>query len=237
MAGEERLSYAAVLNNYISDLIVQGRHAEFEKYIQILSGLETEKPEHELRIFEKVVSLRLLYYLLHKRYAEGMNYYHSIRQRLDKESPKFIPNFFLGVYDSVSILCYRNNDLNGSMRALRKIFQSSFDVRPEVKTFSHLLYLIIQFEKGDLDHMEYHLKSVQRHIRLRTPELAYAKLTLDLFKSIVHSPDTASEKKAFLKFKADIHPYREINKEVFHFFDLEEWAQNRIERYRPDAVK
>ncbi len=224
------MTHVAILSNYILDTIATGQDDEYNKYIKIIRGMDINKREDELRVFERTVMLKLTYFVKRTKFEEGEKYCNELESDLEERSNNINPDFYLSIVDSMNIIYFHAKNYSKSIKGINKILLSKYSVRWDVQCFAHLLYLIIQFEKKDYDHLEYHLKQAEKFIKQKTGAEGYEVVAIKFFWKVVKSPTKPSILEALEEFKKDLVKFRDNpNAEIiFDFFSFEIWAESQL---------
>lgn len=132
-----------------------------------------------------------------------------------------ISRAYFGVADYRSALKYINMVLNNSETGLRE----------DVYTFARLVNLIIHFELGNYDLLDYTLKSTKRFVTKSMKNYKFETIFLKDFKKLLKNKDADTMQKLYIEFKDDIievlkDPYEQAANEYFDFLS---WLDAKIE--------
>jgi hypothetical protein len=113
------------------------------------------------------------------------------------------------------------------------VMESSTDeVRSDVYFFAQVFQLLIHYEKGDQEMIEYRARSVYRYLSLKKGFSRTEKLLFDFFRTEISDGYDKARTEAFIQLKQNylnlIETYPEENLPVISF-RLTDWMQSKIE--------
>jgi len=132
-----------------------------------------------------------------------------------------ISRAYFGVGDYKNALKYINLVLNNNETGLRE----------DVYTFARLVNLIVHFELGNFDLLDYTLKSTKRFVTKTLKNYKFETIFLKDFKKLLKNKDEDAMQKLYIDFKNDIievlkDPYEQAANEYFDFLS---WLDAKIE--------
>ena len=133
-----------------------------------------------------------------------------------------------GVGDYKKALKYINLVLNNSETGLRE----------DVYTFARLVNLIIHFELGNFELLEYTLKSTKRFVTKSMRDYKFETIFLKGFKNLLKNKDKATMQKIYTSFKLDLmevlkDPYEKTANEYFDFIS---WLDAKVENKKHQEI-
>lgn len=139
-----------------------------------------------------------------------------------------ISRAYFGVGDYKNALKYINLVLNNSETGLRE----------DVYTFARLVNLIIHFELGNFDLLDYTLKSTKRFVTKSLKNYKFETIFLKDFKKLLKNKDADTMQKFYKEFKAELEevlqdPYEQVANEYFHFLP---WLDAKIENKTTEEI-
>jgi hypothetical protein len=112
------------------------------------------------------------------------------------------------------------------------LHHNDFDFRSDLFCFAHILSLIIHFEMGNAELLEYRIRSTYRLLLRRNKLYNFEKQIIAFIKGsqqqVKNSPELI---KGFIKLKNNIEDVTTSNleKNAFNLFDLISWLESKIE--------
>ena len=109
-------------------------------------------------------------------------------------------------------------------------------LREDIFTFARLINLIIHYELGNYDLLNYTLKSTKRYVTKNQRNYNFETTFLEGIKKLNKTNDPEKKLKVLKQFKKDIiAPHKEIGKDYFGFIT---WVDSKIEnRPYPELIK
>ncbi len=229
-AAEERTTMLAALNNFMVNIIHLKLEDEFEKYISVMENLEVIYPDDEIRILEKAAMLRLTFYVQTLNIEKGVAYSDKLTEQLNEFEDHINPDFFLAIHDAIVVLYFMNGDFSKSITHINKILQSKISIRWDIQCMAHVLYLIIQYEKKDFDHLGYQLKYAEKFIEQKRGQDSYEIIILNFLKK---SARAATEKERLsvlptLISDLEIALTNSNDQQLLEYFNFIEWAKAKL---------
>lgn len=132
-----------------------------------------------------------------------------------------ISSAYLGAGDYKSALRYMNLVLNNSETGLRE----------DVYTFARLVNLIIHYELGNYDLLDYTIKSTRRFVTKSQKNYQFETVFLKDFKKLLKTRNVGSTKQLFVDFKAQLDKVLEdpFEQAANEYFDFMSWIDSKIE--------
>ncbi len=132
-----------------------------------------------------------------------------------------ISRVYLGCEEYKSALKYINLVLNNSESGLRE----------DVYSFARLVNLIIHYELGNFDLLDYTIKSTKRFVAKNQKNYKFEAIFLKDFKKLIKFKNTDDMKKLYVNFKNELNdvlkdPYETAANEYFDFIS---WLDSKIE--------
>jgi hypothetical protein len=132
-----------------------------------------------------------------------------------------ISRVYLGARDYKNALKYINLVLNNSEKGLRE----------DVYTFARLINLIIHYQIGNYDLLDYTIKSAKRFVTNSQKNYKFEAVFLAGFKKLLKNRDPEAMFELFKSFKSDLQevlkdPYEQA---VNEYFDFISWLDSEIE--------
>ncbi len=143
--------------------------------------------------------------------------------RLNKEAELTFFYQFAYIYFGVG-------QYNKALQWINKILNDNENtLRQDLYSYARLFNLAIHYELGNLDLLEYTIKSTARYLQKRERDYPLEKVIIDHFRKLIRSQQ--SERKAHLEsFKKEIDKMRGIeeNEVVLRYFDFSSWLESKI---------
>lgn len=228
---QDIMAYFAVLNNLM--LIQQDlrKFEEFELTLQKLKDVECLYPDWEIKKFERCLMLELAYYIKSAQIKEGITCVEKSEKKIKQYRELLNKNFLLAIYDSISLLYFYNENYSRALYYVNEILNSNIKLRTDLKCFSNILYLIIHYELGNIDHIEYVYTKIEKFIKETKGTEGFEWAVLKFMQKLPFVTEENKLKKEFSALRQETGKYktRAQDKSVFDFFDVSLWAQSKEE--------
>ncbi|MCO6501062.1 MAG: hypothetical protein J5I47_11910 [Vicingus serpentipes] len=226
--------YIKALNGMMIEYTAMGDWDNCSKYIKKMKDLRDRKGfsnmDVQLKLFifssngELVRNLYLGNYKssINKLIPEILERVEEFGGKVNKEANLLfnynISATYFGVGDMKMALKYINYVLNSAETGLRE----------DIFSFARLINLIIHYELGNYDLLNYTIKSTKRYITKNQRNYNFENTFLAGIKKLNKVNDPDELRKTFIKFKKDIvGPYKEIGRDYFGFIT---WIDSKIQQ-------
>lgn len=171
-------------------------------------------------------------------FRKGISYESEILKGLDEFDFKIDDHRRLLLYYKLGCLYFGCGDYETALEYLNKviIFKRT-DIREDLQTFSRILSLIIYYETGDLDKLEYQIKSVY-HFLGRSNDLNAVQQEIFNFLRRSFKMYPSEVKKEFILLKDRFEELAEtpFEKRPFYYLDIISWLKSKIESKTVEGV-
>jgi len=200
-----------------------------KKFKEIPLKISIKSESVKQRIVENSIELELDFYIHTGQFEKGMELINNIKLEFNK----MYVNRIAVWYFNFSIICIGAGNYSAANKYLNKIFSmEEGKVEPVPYCFAKILSLIVHFELGNQDFLEYAVKSTYRFLYKRKKLYKLETLILDFIRK--DSPKIDSDKKlkeAFKKLKSNMLNLEKdtFEKAAFDYFDIISWIESKIE--------
>ncbi len=236
MLKENIRNYTATLHNITLVLTHLRKYREFMRYIKKLRGLP-ERFEKELsedtkyRIFIRSYNLEYAMLLQKKDYARAKalislieNGLGKFKRRVDKVNELLLIYKYACTY-------FETGEYSKSLHWINRILNDpDTGSMPDIHCFARILNLIVHYELGNTDLLEYIVKSTYRFLYKRKRLYKFETSVLNFIKNKLPKVNTGEElAEAFRELRAELKkilkdPYE---KQVLEYFDFISWLDRK----------
>ena len=135
-------------------------------------------------------------------------------------------------YYNISSANFGAQDYKGALKYINLVLNTSeAGLREDVYTFARLVNLIIHYELGNYDLLDYTIKSTKRFVAKNQRNYKFETVFLKDFKKLLKVRNTGSPKQLYIDFKAALEkvledPYEQAANEYFNFIA---WLDSKIQ--------
>lgn len=236
---ENPRSYILALNNYLHACVITGKEKEFTEYLkklkQFTKQFENKKEfiDIQSRTFMLISDLELNHAIRSLKLDNLRSTIENIENGFRKHSESIVENRKTSLYNRIAYACFITRDYNKSIQYINKIMNvTNPKMDPEQHSFARVRSLIVHFEAGNYDLLEYTVKSTQRFLEKANRIYKFEKLLLDFILKAVNYPDDDERLYLYEKLKADILKISDdkFEKNVLEQFDIISWINSKIEQ-------
>lgn len=227
--------YLVILNKYFGILIRLKKYQEIEKYITLFTSLRTPQLNSvKIRygVFLSYCNV-LNFYLRRGEFEKGIELIKEIEPNLIKYKGKISTEIELGLYINIAIVYFAMGNFSKTLYWLNKILSDpTLSLRNEIICFARILNLIAHFEHGNIDMLEYVVKSTYRFLYKRGRLYKFETVVLNFIKNKL--PTIFNNKELIVKFielkgELDILGKDYLEEEVSESFDFISWVESKIQ--------
>ena len=231
---ENPREYIAILNNFIEDLRKLKRFDESITTINKLKAVEAKSETLQSRIFVNSFVQETLLYITSGEFEKGISLVKTGEKGLVQFERKINKTAVINIYYNISILYFGHGDYNKAKTWLNKILNDTdIDMAFDIHCFARMVNLVVHFELGERDLLEYLCKSTylffkkrKRFYKFETAVLQFIRTTLP---KIISQADLIfaliNLRKELLKISKN--PFEQ---KALDFFDFISWLESKIEK-------
>lgn len=231
------LRFAAYYNTFYNQALTHSNRGEFGEAVKTIQFL-TQKLEELNRgtHFQKYMLYNLLIDVYNscgyfEKSLEVMDEYTRFRQGLPPSENVYSEQQY---YFYLAKVYYGSGNLKEATRQLNHIINNELEYNSDITCMAYVLSLIIYFESGKADVLEYRLNHAQRQLEKRNCMMGSLQLLTKFFKSYINKqPEAAELKQMYLKLKEGIENNIRtdaVQQNLLNYFNIAAWVTSRIEK-------
>lgn len=229
---ESKLDYLS----HISHLAVhQHNTIGFEASIRTVGKLRSIKvstPQERVFVFTKYYLILIAAYIVTGHEEEARELVDEAKKELKYlnhelgEAAKMVTYYFFGYFNFI------HEDYSEALHWINKILnQPRMNLRTDLQSSARLLCLLIHFEMGDYELVEYRLKSTYRYLYKEDRLQDYERLFMRFMKSAISLPKQDGMISLLEQYQNDVVALKNdpIESLALNFFELEAWIISKLE--------
>jgi hypothetical protein len=228
--------YFKGLHNLLTSLFIIGRYRQFKEVLMQFEQFREERYDglsENLRIvsFLYIYNAKINRYLMDGTFKKGLYLVDEIEKNLKSSGGKIDDHRFLLFYYKIACLYFGCGDNENSLKYLNKIIDyKDVGLREDIHCFSRILSLIIHYELGDENKLEYQVKSVY-HFLGRMNDINEVQKEIFKFLKRAGSIYPQDIKKEFQDLLVTFEKLQETpyEKRPFFYLDIVSWLKSKIE--------
>jgi len=227
-----------LVRHYISSLInlyiVQQQLEKFEEIPETLNQLRkvsTSSPEQKRRLFVRSINLETDFYIQTGQFHEGLSKIEPLLKDFEKQLHKIDQQQKLGLFYNLAYLYFGANNFDKALDWINKLLQlPGLKTRQDIHSFSRLLNLIIHYELGNDELLEYIVKSTTRFLSGRKRLFKVEAVMLKLMRRYPQWISSQEKAEGFSKLVKELKLLQqdEFEQKAFAYFDFISWMESKI---------
>ncbi len=225
----------------LQSLFFMNEHSRFE---QLLSQFERtisaptfpRNKNLDSLIFLHLYSNKINNFLMHGRFAEGVQLADMIEKRIDQKMHVLDEHHVVVFLYKIACLYFGAGNFTRCIDCLKRIIDSkTLKVRKDIMSFSRVLSLIAHYEAGLDYHLESQLRSAYRYLE-KMDDLYGVQEKILLFLKRIGDVFPHDIKSAFKQLLDELRVYENdpYEKRAFLYLDIISWLESKIQN-RPVA--
>ena len=226
-------TYILTLDNLVLVISrLKNNHEEILDCVAKVRALKGETDQIKGMIFSYSYSMELRYYFITGKFKEGIQSAIELEAEIATHYKKMNSLFIQNTYQDIVYLYFGAMEYGKALKYVNKFLNKEVDVRYNVDCEMHIINLIIHYELGNMDLLEYLLKSTHRFLYKRGRLLQFEACALNFIRNVIHSGKNAYKiTEAFINLKEKLLALSEdsFEKRVYEQFDYISWLESKIE--------
>ena len=229
--------YIRTLSQIIQCLLESKQFEEAEKYILQLNQLsETEgfdTPDATARIQTELTLSNLKKYIHTARFSDGVTAMNSELELIKSQEHTLHKEIALRMYYYMAYLNFGAGQHSKALQWLNRVINDNEnDLRQDLYGYARLFNSVVHFELGNIELLEYTIKSTARYLQKRNRDFEIEKLILDQFKKLIRLRTATAKKEQLEDFKEKLSQLakHEDGKALLRYFDFNTWIRSKLEQ-------
>lgn len=232
----EPVLFVKAMHNLLSAHFDTNNH---EKFVAVLHVFEefSKKPiatssvNIKIQVFMYLYTAKINRHFLEGTFTKGIDLISEIEERLHAYKAHLDTHRVLVFYYKIACLYFGSGDNGSSIDYLNKIIHQKSDLRTDLQCYARLLHLIAHYELGNLDLLEYLLKSVYRFMaNMKNLTVVEEAIFVFLKKSFKLSPTRILDAFKSLKEQLDKLEKNSLETRSFMYLDIQSWLESKIRK-------
>ena len=228
------ISFLSVLNNYFMILVPLKKYQEIEKCIAFFRSVGKTQLSAGIREGLFVLYSNILdFYLKRGEFGDGEKLIKEMDPVMEQYQGKISEKMEIAIFINSAIIYFGAGNFSSSLYLLNKIFSiDSSNHRKDIVCFARILNLIIHFELGNVDMLEYVVKSTYRFLYKKGGLYKFETAILHFIKNKISKSFNDKElKQAFSELKEELEEIvkEPLEQKALASFDFICWLESKIE--------
>lgn len=224
--------YVTAVNNAALASFYRGDFPQAEQYIHVLELFHAPTPLGQVLRFINYYNLRLLLLIHAGVFREGLSVIPEIERGMAEYGSAIGRDYRMRLYFKTAILCFGAGDFPGALAWIRKITEEADPgLMEDTYCFALIVQLIIHYELGNTDLLEYMVRSVYRFLIKRRRLYKFETLVLQFIQKKLHAVQHQEQLgAAFRILKDEIEKITSdpFERKALEYFDFLAWLESKI---------
>lgn len=240
-------AYLAGLNNLLITLMELRKFDEFATTLEMLKSLESKNEDFQAKSFSYRFIHEWNLYFYSGRISRCIELIPLLEQGLQQFEKQIAQDLKLRFYFNVFYGYFVVEDYKNALKWLNKILNDKrTEIRQDIRSFSLIVNLIVEYEMGAFDLLDYSLRSAQRWFKGRKEKYEFEPFVIKSMRQLLGcGQDQDAKKSIFIRLRnkllfTNLKQYLvavsqgSSEKIIFNIFDINSWLESKIEN-RPFA--
>ena len=237
--------YVRTISNIISCQIDLGLYDESRETIKQMrekgktSGFK--RTDIQLKIFKDSCLGELKICNATGDFDKGIQAVDEILEGLEAYDGKLHKEQELRFFYHAAYIYFGAGQYNQALFWINKVLNDNENtLRQDIYSYARLFNLVIHFELGNYDLLEYITKSTQRYLHKRQRDFELEKVVIEYMRKLIRSNNVIDRKEIFARFKSVLDDIVDGSADhiVLRYFDFQKWIDSKIENLSfADTIK
>lgn len=227
--------YIRTLSNIITSLTDLGKYTEAREMIALMRSLKDQEgfdyPDLETTIFKNTGLAELGLSHTTGQFSRGVKEVEEITRQLTNYEGKLHKEHELAFFYQFAYIYFGEGQHSKSLSWLNKVLNDNEnDLRQDIYSYARLFNLVIHYELGNHDLLEYTIKSTSRYLQKRMRDFPMEKLIIEQFKKLIRTQSVTEKRNIMVNFKEQLQklvlqPEDEV---LMKHFDFVSWLESKL---------
>jgi hypothetical protein len=230
--------YLRAINNL---MIAQYKLYKYHEFVET-SGQLRQVRHFPKNVINENIRLKLLKYTyVHEfnrffmlgDFSAGVSLMNKIKPGLEQFITQLDNHSTMIMYYKMACLYFGSRNFSEAIFWLNRIINSeTVDIRQDIHSFARILNLISHYELGNVDVIDYYIRSTYRFLLKKDDLYDFQKYILNFLKKLSHSFTEERLIPEFKKLRSQLLPLQKNihEKRAFIYFDIISWLDSKIEK-------
>lgn len=232
---EDPFLYVKAVHNLLNSLFIIGRGDKMNKELKELerfyafAGAFSENLE--IQTFVYLYTSKINQHFLQGTFTEGLALVQPIEDKLKQYQQYIDMHRVLVFYYKIASLYFGSGDNENAIEYLNKIIHLKVgQLRTDIQCFARLLHLIAHYELGNMELVEYLIKSVYRFLsKMENLDAVLTEVFSFLRRSLSSRPKNVKQSFIGLRNKLETVSTNKYSRRSYQYLDIVSWLESNIE--------
>ena len=227
-------------DNYIASLynllLVQIELREYDDALNTIKKLRDFKSNStamQTRIFVTSYDTEINLYLRTGEFEKGIPLIKEIENGLKKFGEKLNKESEVLFSFNIAYLYFGLGEYNNSLNWINKIINDKeLTVREDIQCFARILNLLVHYELGNYDLIEYIMKSTRRYLSNKNKLNKFELITLNYIRKLINANIDDDKMFIYNEWKKELNTISDDILEIkaYEYFDFMSWLESKLKK-------
>ncbi|MBX7043995.1 MAG: hypothetical protein K1X85_13950 [Ignavibacteria bacterium] len=225
-------NYVSALYNLLLVQIELRKFGEAFKTITKLRGIESGSVTMRARIFVTSYDTELNLYLRTGEFEKGLKLVDAIEEGLKTYKEKINKESEVLFDYNVAYLYFGKSDLDNSLKWINRIINNKeLTIREDIQCFARILNIIVHYELGNYDLIEYIVKSTRRYLSSKNTLNKFELAVLSHIKKLINTKTDKEKSGIYEDWKHELESMSADFLEIkaLEYFDFISWIDSKMQ--------
>ena len=202
--------------------------------LEQLTELESfDTPDAHARIRTELILSKLKKYIYSGRFSEGVATMSTEMEAIKADESELHKEIVLRMYYYMAYLHFGAGQHSKALHWLNRVINDNEnDLRQDLYGYVRLFNIVVHYELGNSNLLEYTLKSTARYLQKRMRDFDVEKLILEQFKKLIRTHSALDRKEQFIEFGERLNELakHEDGNALLRYFDFKAWITSKLEQ-------
>jgi hypothetical protein len=201
---------------------------QLEKFYALAGGFSENL---EIQTFVYLYTAKINKHFLEGTFTEGLELVPAIEEKLTQYQQYIDTHRVLVFYYKIASLYFGSGDNEMAIVYLNKIINLRVgQLRTDIQCFARLLHLIAHYELGNMELVEYLIKSVYRFLsKMENLDAVLTEIFAFLRRSLSSRPKDVTQSFIQLRDKLETISASKYNRRSYQYLDIVSWLESKIQ--------
>ncbi len=228
--------YIRTLSNIVTCHMDMGKFKEVREYITLMRTFDEEQdgfnsPDVQTIIFKNagLAELEMCHHT--GDFVKGLKDAEELTVAMADYDGKLHKEHELTFFYQFAYIQFGAGNFNKALYWLNKVLNDNEnELRQDLYSYARLFNLVIHYELGNHDLLEYTIKSTARYLQKRERDFPIERIIMEQMKKLIRTQNPNDRKKIFETFRAELNKLMKgpEDKVVLRYFDFIKWIDSKI---------
>ena len=228
--------YIRALSNLIHGLVSVKNYKEADHYIAVLRDLKDKSAfgsiDVKLMLFANRLMCDLLYLNRQGRYADAVQRLEDIIEELEVHREKINKEKDILFSYLIAYIYFGNGQYKDALHWINRVLNDNENtLRQDIYTYARIFNLMVHYELGNYDLLEYIIKSTQRYLNKKPRDYKVELQLVDYIKKLSKAHNDEARLKIFEEIKTG---FDEVftdpdDRVILEYIDFKAWTLSKLE--------